>query len=139
MNTNSKYDRIGVVRELERKGLHAKYYHGTQVISHFEANEHVVLGLKVLGMLDFLGTRVIRKHYGHGNKNGILHKDRKYRSNHHKDQETVYAWFSTSEDAAKWVEEQKKNPRLGFKIQKCEIFPTEDMAYRACVSGNGAI
>ena len=140
MDNISKYDREEVIRELEKRGLHAKYYHGTQVISHFEAPEHAVLGLKVLGMLDYLNARVVRRHHDHGGHNGLLHKDKKYKAvRHHEDYETVYAWFTTREAAEKWVEEQRKNPRLGFRILKCEIFPTEDMAYRACVAGNGAI
>lgn len=138
MNDNSKYDRAEVMQELERKGLRPKYYHGTQAVSHYEAPEHMVIGLKIMGMLDFLNVRVVRKHHSHGGNNVILHKDKKYKAVEHRDYESVYSWFSTREAAEKWVEEQRKDSQLGFRVLKCEIFQTEQLDYRACVAGTGA-
>ncbi len=89
-------------------------------------------------MLDYLKARVIRRQ-GHGGNHVILNKDKKFKAIRHKEHETVYSWFPTIERATQWIEEQRHNPRLGFNVLKCEVFPSDDGGYRACVAGNGTV
>ena len=142
MRHNSKYDRGEVIQFLERKGLRAKVYHGSQSISHFEVPAGMVVGTKLLGMIDFLRVPMIRKeshHYEKGNGHALSHEVRKPKIVQHRGTVSLFSWFPTREAAERWVNEQKKNARLGFNIEKIEIFQTEQLDYRACIAGAGAM
>lgn len=62
MSKHGKYDRDEVIRKLERKGLKAKYVKGTRTLAYFEAPAYgAEVGIKCLGMIDFLKTHIVRK------------------------------------------------------------------------------
>lgn len=132
-----KYRREEIIRRLESKGLRAKYEKCTQVLSHFEMPFHgFKLGNKCRGYLDFLGVdaipkRIWEKKEGGNDKDRTFTQSRKARS-------WSFAWFSNKEAADAWLTEQKINPKLGFKIEKSEIVPTDDKGYRVSVQGGEA-
>lgn len=125
-----KYDRYSIIAKLERKGLRAKHYRGTQTLSHFEAPYYVRLGIKLRGLLAFLKVPLIRK----------LYKSHRFGPgkpsyNINQDHTCSYSWFHTRKEAEDWVEVQKDNPKLGFSVGKTEILQTGRMEFRACVEG----
>ena len=56
-----KLEREEVIRRLIKNGLKPKYNQGNKFVHHFECSKDKHIGIKLLGYLDFLNTRVIRK------------------------------------------------------------------------------
>lgn len=135
MTRESKYDRHEVINKLAGRGLIPKHYKGTSTLSHFEVPPYVGVGIKFLGMIDFLRVPLVRKKYYKNDRHSYLDKPRSPKVIMNQDRAYLYAWFGVREEAERWVELQKKNPRLGFTVQKTEVYQTESLEYRACLEG----
>ena len=140
------YKKEEVIAILERKGAKAKYVPQTQKILYFEIPERVTLGIKLLGMADFLKIPLSRKPRS---KEVRRHDEAVTEVRNiapRRDYGFAFSWHSAGVDdkgnaltpkqvAQNYIEVQKKSKRCRLHIEKISVFPNDAGQERVCLEG----